>query len=242
METEIDNWRWLTKHYPKIALHLAPFEKDAKKRCDKGDYWWELRACDYYEEFEKPKIVYPNICKQPEFTFDGKMLYTNQKCFIISVPDKYLLSTLNSSITFFLFKNILPKLRGDFYEPSYKYMKDFPIPDISIESQVPFGVIVDYILYSKEKEMKLHASYFEQVIDGMVFELYFPQEIKAAGKEILSHIGELQAIEDSMMDEEKMAIIEKEFNRLYDTGHPVRNHIETLDSVEEVRIIYEALK
>ena len=46
------------------------FEKSAKKRGDKGIYWWELRACSYYDVFEKPKIVYPDIAQRPEFAFD----------------------------------------------------------------------------------------------------------------------------------------------------------------------------
>ncbi|MCK4824783.1 restriction endonuclease subunit R, partial [bacterium] len=90
--------------------------------------WYEIQdTIAYYQEFEQPKIIYPNICKRPEFTFDEAGWYTNQKCFIISIPDKYLLGILNSSITFLLFQLLLPKLRGDFYEPSYVYIKDFPI-------------------------------------------------------------------------------------------------------------------
>lgn len=38
------------------------------------------------------------------------------------------------------------------------------------------------------------------------------------------------------------AVIQREFNRLYDPRHPLRNAIETLDSVEVVRTIREALK
>jgi len=45
-----------------------------------------------------------------------------------------------------------------------------------------------------------------------------------------------------MADEEKLVIIQREFDRLYDPGHPMRNKLETLDSVEEVRIIREAIK
>ena len=45
-----------------------------------------------------------------------------------------------------------------------------------------------------------------------------------------------------MADKEKMTIIQSEFDRLYDSNHPVRNHLETLDSVDVVRIIREALK
>ena len=42
----------------------------------------------------------------------------------------YLLGMLNNSTTYFLFRSILPKLRGDFYEPSYVYFKEFPIRTI----------------------------------------------------------------------------------------------------------------
>ena len=45
-----------------------------------------------------------------------------------------------------------------------------------------------------------------------------------------------------MADEEKLVIIQREFDRLYDPRHPVRNNLETLDSVEVVRIIKEALQ
>lgn len=37
-------------------------------------------------------------------------------------------------------------------------------------------------------------------------------------------------------------VIQREFERLYDPRHPVRNRLETLDSVEVVRIIQESLK
>lgn len=127
-------WDWFKNNYPVIAKHLIPFAAKAEKRYDKGEYWWELRACEYYAEFKKPKIIYPNICKRPEFTLDEQKLYTNQKCFIISSAEKYLLSLLNSSMTYYLFKKILPKLRGDFYEPSYLYFKDFPIRTIDLSN------------------------------------------------------------------------------------------------------------
>ena len=54
--------------------------------------------------------------------------------------------------------------------------------------------------------------------------------------------GKLKPITDSMSDEEKIAVIQYEVDRLYDPRHPVRNHLETLDSVEVVRAIREALK
>ncbi len=45
-----------------------------------------------------------------------------------------------------------------------------------------------------------------------------------------------------MTEEEQHAVIQHEFDRLYDPRHPVRSHLETLDSVAVVRTIREALK
>ena len=130
------------KRYPAIERHLAQFKDRLlpKPKGWKGEWhgrkpgaykWYEIQdTIDYYAEFEKPKIIYPNISKRPEFTLDEAGLYTNQKCFIISVRDLYLVGLLNSAITAFMYRQILPKLRGGFYEPSYIYFKEFPIRTI----------------------------------------------------------------------------------------------------------------
>ncbi|OGP73032.1 MAG: restriction endonuclease subunit R [Deltaproteobacteria bacterium RBG_16_49_23] len=137
------------KEYPAIERHLLDFKAKLMpkpknwrgtgwKGRKPGTYQWhEIQdTIDYYVEFEKSKIIYPNICKRPEFTFDKAGIYTNQKCFIISLPDMYLLGLLNSKVIFFLFQSILPKLRGGFYEPSYVYFKDFPIRPINFSDRM----------------------------------------------------------------------------------------------------------
>lgn len=165
-------WVWLKNNYPAIANHLFPFKQKAEARADKGDFWWELRACDYYIEFEKPKIIYPNICKQPEFTFDQSSVYTNQKCFIIVSSDLFLLGILNSKLFFYLFKMILPKLRGDFYEPSYVYLKDFPIVDAETEDKDIIISIVSNILEMKKLNTHTDTTALESQIDQLVYQLY----------------------------------------------------------------------
>lgn len=106
--------------------------------------------------------------------------------------------------------------------------------------------VVDYLIlltkYIKNEKISLHHSFFDSLSSAITFELYFPEEIKSAGKEILKYLGDLKPITDDMSEEKKLAIIQSEFERLYDPNHPVRFAIETLDSVEEVRIIKEALK
>ena len=115
------------------------------------------------------------------------------------------------------------------------------IKNIPIWKEHSFEVLVDYIQFSKEKDLKAQSDYFEQVIDGMVYELYFSKEINKANKEILKHLGDLKPLTSKMNEKEKIAVVQSEFDRLYDSAHPVRNHLETLGSVEEVRIIQEAV-
>ncbi len=197
-----DPWSWFRRKYTLLSSHLERFVEKAKNRGDKGDYWWELRACDYYDSFYKTKIVYPNICKQPEFTMDSAMTFTNQKCFIIPRDDKYLLGILNSKLMFFLFKNILPKLRGGFLEPSYIYLKKFPIKAIDF-SKEDEKIIHDKIVFLVDEMLNLH-----RIID----EVKIPQEKKRIQRQIDAtdrQIDNLVYQLYELTDEEK-AIIEKD--------------------------------
>lgn len=190
------------KQYPAIERYLLQFKRKlAPKPIDwksgewpgrkPGTYkWYEIQdTIDYYAEFEKPKIIYPNICKKPEFTFDESGLYTNQKCFIIPLPDKYLLGILNSSVVFFLFRSVLPKLRGDFYEPSYIYFKEFPIRSIDFKKPSEKTIhdklvsLVDRMLELHKKKNSLPPSaerekiereiaVTDEKIDEIVYDLY----------------------------------------------------------------------
>ena len=126
--------QFIKSKYPAVASYLARFKDKAERRWDKGDYWWELRPCAYYDKFEEPKITYPNICSRPEFTLESDGQFTNQKCYIIASDDKYLLGILNSKVMMFYFRTIIPKLRGDFYEPGYAFMKSFPIRTIDFDN------------------------------------------------------------------------------------------------------------
>ncbi len=133
--------------YPKIEQYLQKYRTQLEPKpldwndTNSGEWpgrkpgyykWYEIQDnVAYYADFEKPKIIYPNICKQPEFTYDEEGLYSNQKTFIIPVADIYLLAMLNSKIMNFAFEIVLPKLRGNFFEPGHVFMKDMPIRRIN---------------------------------------------------------------------------------------------------------------
>ncbi|MBA7470322.1 Type IIS restriction enzyme Eco57I [subsurface metagenome] len=173
-QAQRNKWGWFKETCPAIADHLEPHMKDAEKRCDKGDYWWELRACDYYSEFERRKILYPEICSGPEFTLDTDGKYTNNKCFFIPNADLYLLGILNSKLTAFLYEMILPKLRGGFFMPAAVILKTFPIRTIDPSDPADVArhdrmvALVEKMLDLNKRLAAAKAPHEKEVLAGMI--------------------------------------------------------------------------
>lgn len=121
-------WKWFEKQYPAIAKHLSAFADIAKKRTDMGDFWWELRSCAYYDEFDKPKFILPDISLQGNFMLDktgGN--YCVNTAYIIGSSDKYLLAILNSKLITFFYKHLSSSYRGGYLRFIYQYLTQLPI-------------------------------------------------------------------------------------------------------------------
>ena len=117
--------------YPELMSHLSNFETKAKKRHDKGDYWWELRKCAYYEMFEKPKIVFPNLQNSNKFTYDDSGAYINNPAVILPTNDKALLGILNSKLVWYFLHQICVVRSGGYIEVKPQYFEQIPIADYS---------------------------------------------------------------------------------------------------------------
>ncbi|MBX7104513.1 MAG: N-6 DNA methylase [Gemmataceae bacterium] len=125
-------WDWLNRTYPGVAAHLAPFEDKARSRLDQGEFWWELRSCDYYDAFDKPKIIYPDIAKDNRFAFDKTCAYARNTAYFFPSEDLWLLAVLNSPTTWFVLSGIstaFGERRGEFrYRLFTQYVERLPIP------------------------------------------------------------------------------------------------------------------
>ncbi|HPK04369.1 MAG TPA: TaqI-like C-terminal specificity domain-containing protein [Bacteroidales bacterium] len=235
----------ILKEYPDVFNYLSLFYDELYIRSDQGKNWWNLRACQYYPEFEKPeKIIWGLTADKWAFAYDDKQHYLPSNGYILTsetIPIKYILGILNSSVLHYYFGFIGVMTAGGAYTLKHATIQQLPLI-LSDNSKVVI-ILVDYILNLKNTESNvIYYSFFEALIDAIVFELYFPDEIKSAGKEILKHLQDLQPITDKMSEEKKLATIQSEYDRLSAPNHPVRLALDTLDNVEEVRIIKEALK
>jgi hypothetical protein len=217
-----------------------------KSRKRTGNKWFETQdQIAYHEEFEKEKIVYAEIVYDSAFYFDASGTYPEATAFVLTGElTKYLTSLLNSELLTFVFRAFYAggDLRGNTFRYKKVFLQNLPVIKAAKHPRCLLETLVDWAQQSHRAKSRLQSKYFEQLIDGLVYELYFPEEIKATRKDIQKHLGELAPLTDSMSQEEKLAVIQSEFDRLYDPKHPVRNHLETLDSVEVVRTIREALK
>jgi hypothetical protein len=152
---------------------------------------------------------------------------------------KYILGVLNSSFISSWFAKKFGKLsRKIFPQFKVKELRTFPIPMVTIEIQRQFEKIVDCILFSKKNsQYSLDFIFFEHLVDTMVYELYFPNEIKAADSEVLKYLSNLPELVDDWSDEKKLEIIEKVYKEIFDPKHPVSIAMEKQKTVPEVRII-----
>lgn len=247
--------------YPAIRSYLQSFGKklnqtgevigvdeqgnEIKSRKKTTNKWFEIQdTIAYYEEFEKEKLVWADISRSGNsFAYNqNKMFMLNTGYIMTGKSLHYLIAVLNSQTILYYLDLINQKLDKDGWRWIYQYVENLPIPKINEQKQTLFCTMSEYIPILIAKNNHLQSTYFEQLIDGLVYELYFPEEIRAADKQILPYLGTLKPITNEMSSEEKLKIIQVEFERLYDPKHPVRNHLETLDSVEVVKTIREALK
>ncbi len=180
-------WRWFQSNFPAIASHLLPYAKEASKRSDMGEYWWELRACNYYSEFNKPKIIFPDISLGGNFTMDteGKFFIINTS-YIIPLEDWFLLGLLNSSLMSFIYRNISSSYRGGYLRYINQYLVQLPIK-VSISGDHNDNPQNKLILLTKKifslkkltqntpQEIELinrEIDAIDREIDRLVYELY----------------------------------------------------------------------
>ncbi len=117
--------------YPGLHAHLKPLEEALRKRQDKGRYWWELRSCAYWSEFDKPKLMYQEIQFHPWYTLDITGSLGNNKTFFLAFGDLYLLALMNSPLMWWHNFRYLPHMKDEALTPVAFLIEKLPVADPS---------------------------------------------------------------------------------------------------------------
>ena len=177
--------RAFKKQYPAVFSHMLQYKEQLSKR-NKAETgiryeWYAMQrwGTKYWEDFIKPKIIYPNMTKYMPFVFDNKMYLTNQKCFIITGKYvAYLTAFFNSSLFKYCFRDSFPELQGGTRELSKIFFDKIPVYKVSDTQNLQFQDAVEDIQkeYNKQKAQR---------IDSMLFDLY---SLTAEEREVIGFV------------------------------------------------------
>ncbi|MBQ9454984.1 MAG: N-6 DNA methylase [Thermoguttaceae bacterium] len=127
--------------YPAIQKHLLSFGKERLNQSgEKGsrkktsNQWFETQdTISYYEDFAKPKIIYPNMTSVFPFMYDTSGFVSNDKSFIMTADDDsvslpFLTAVFNSSLAKLWIWYNCPELQGGTREVRKVFFENFPVP------------------------------------------------------------------------------------------------------------------
>jgi len=245
---------FLESEYPAVYQHLLSHKPQLVKRgqcTNKGaqgqHHWLELDnnpSSNYLNQFKDEKIIWKRVGSIMRFAYSDEEIYClDSTCIATGEKIKYLAAVLNSKTGLYqLFKTSPQTGTGD-QIISVQAMEPMLVPYPNNATEAQFNKIVDYILFIRKENEPVFESQsnedlsfrFEEIIDLMVYEIYFEEEMKAKELDVLQFIDEKTFPNISEMSpEEKKATIQKVYYELQQKDNPIRNRILVSESRSEI--------
>jgi hypothetical protein len=237
------------KDFPAIYKHLLQYKDDSSplavknpdgsiqtliSRTDQGQHWTNIRDCAYLLSLEKEKLVWLAITDKPAFAFDDKKTYvSNPAYFMTGEKLKFLMTCLNSKVIEWYMDKISSSTGQGTNQWNKMYIELLPIPQLNEKQRKPFEVLADYFILLNDPSTPLileHASNeiisqtFEEVLNMMVYELYFEEHMKEKEIDVLQFVN-FPDISRMEIFEEKRDAIQKIYYWLKEKDNPIRNRI-----------------
>ena len=245
------------KDYPVIYEHLLKFrDKESElvkpnnkgeiqtliERSDQGDHWTNLRNCAYIDAFESEKLVWLSISDKPAFAFDNKGMHVTAPAYIMtSHCNKYLMTVLNSKTMEWYLDKVSSSTGVGTNQWSKIFVEQLPIPELEETERNPYEKIAEYLIYLNDPKQapvlekvsnEAVSQVFEDLVNMMVYELYFEEEMKAKEIDVLQFVS-AKTFPDITQAEDKKAIIQKVYYELQQKDNPIRNRILVASSRSE---------
>ena len=207
---------------------------------------------------ECEKLVAPDISIGGNFAYDEKGVFYQTTTVYGYIKKKetkesykFWAALFNSRLFWWFLKNTGTVLANGFFRFKPDYIKPFPIPmTVSPGTERLFSILCDYILFIKSQDTdisdlvsnKLISDYFERIIDGCVYEIYFQNHMKELEIDIInSALKIIRPISILSSDRKKSQMILDTFLTIKKTDNPIRNRLElfTLRSPKVLKVIIE---
>lgn len=128
--------------FPALHSHLTEYREMLQTRTARGKYWWELRSCEYYTDYEHPKILVQGIAYYSQFALDQDGCYINNMVAFIPSDDLYLLAILNSRLVWWLINHTFQPRKDGGRSLDIQHLSALPVPsvDASLRSEIADAV------------------------------------------------------------------------------------------------------
>lgn len=253
-EFDIKKHPAVRQHLERFRAQLTPGVPGGRKP---GSYqWFEIQDnIAYWQQFERPKIVSTKVSIRPTFALDlsGAYLANTAYFFPVESGALYLLGLLNSKISFAYASRVFVEKQGGWYEVQPLGLEAFPVPNASKKEQQIIERTAACVqwLYQNLPEGSnaqprdpLMRDYYEELLNGLVYELYLPEELHAAGLHIAEQVAgaELPTLDadsgrSANRDARLLTALREKFEELYAPTHPLRALLQKLHTLEPIRII-----
>ena len=182
-------------NYPHLKMHLDKYQNVITS--DNKPYGLHRSRVETF--FKGEKIVALRKCAdRPLFAYANGEHYMSATFYVIKtdrVNMKYLTGLLNSRLIEFWLKN-KGKMQGANYQLDKEPLMQIPIAVPDRETQELIAKLVDIIILLKSSKQRASnlvtndylANEFSHIIDGCVYEIYFPNEMLCLGLSIVPQL------------------------------------------------------
>jgi len=222
--------------YPNIKRHLDRFAKIITS--DNAPYGLHRARDERF--FREEKIISLRKCGRPTFTFTDFDCYVSQTFNVIKtgrLDQRYLTAFLNSSAISFWLRH-RGKLQGQLFQVDKEPLLGIPlIAPASNHSQIIAGLVASIIQLMADEKFDL-VPRFEQLINGLVFELFFPDDLHRANLRLFdacekAGIAKLATLKGKALTEAANDLA----TRIFANDHIIYAMLFDLQGLDVVRII-----
>lgn len=132
--------------YPAVHVHLNQYRDALVKRQDQGVHWWELRACAYWEKFDRPKVMYQDLAWEPCFCLDTGGTLSNNTVYFVPSGDSWILSALNSPVAWWYSWRSAQHGKDEVLRLFSTFMEGFPIPQPASDQREQSAALVQRLV------------------------------------------------------------------------------------------------
>lgn len=173
----------LPRDFPILGNHLETFGSKFKQRGAQGQEWWNLRACSFYDDFEKDRVVWIELTDVPKFAVCRKGTYLLNTAYFVLPPDDWpaqaMTALFNSKTThFFIF--LTAQTSGMGTSRWFKeYVELIPIPTATPADKARLSQLAEACAAAAQRGDEATVAVHEAEIDQIVYRLFdlTPDEI-----------------------------------------------------------------